>query len=190
MLALTFRIEEDVRKMQNFRRQGFNKIMKECLKEAALEWHGRFIRHHFTRAAYTRYRYQGLYRTQKRHGDPLVETGSLRDRMTRRRGMADVTGTSKKVTMRLPIGRPPKYTETEIEHRIRAEMKKRGINRQAAQNRVYRSIGYSKQARAMFKTHIPAVAGGEVRALRAFLKARIVHRLNERGPKRTRIIRG
>lgn len=185
MLALTIRMQEDIRLHENFRRAGFARIVKEALAETALYWHGRYLPHHFKRDAYSRYRYLGLYRKQKRAGEPMVESGSLRDRVTAKRMRADVSGTSKKATITLRFGRPPQYTEAEIRRRILSLIKRRGMTYRQAERTVYSTAGYSREGKEMFRTHIPAVAGSEVQSLRACCKKQIVDALNERGGKRT-----
>jgi len=187
--TFSYIVEEDVRQLENFRARGFNRILKAGLKANVLEWHRRYASVHFTRRAYTRYAGMGLYRQQKRTGDPFVESGSLRERMLRPRTQAEVTGTSKQVTLRLPIGRPPQYTDEGLKRQVLIEMRKHNISYRQAQRRVYAKAQYTKETRELLKTHIPAVAGQEPRHLRAHLRDFVVRELNKHGRKRRRRVR-
>ena len=189
MLGLTVEMEEDVRKHDNFRARGFRKIVKGALKSTALFWHRRYAPQHFTRAAYTRYGGLGAYRKQKKAGDPMVETGTFRDRLLAPRSKSDVKGTSRGVRLHFKFGRPPQYTEKMLRRRAWILVVTKRISLKAALRRVYRGAGYSKAAKMMFKSHVPAVSGPEVRSLRVHTRDHIVAALNKAGPRRKRKLR-
>jgi len=190
VIGMSFQVLEDVRQHENFRERGFAKLLKAALKDNVYHWHRSFAAFHFTRQAYSRYRYLGVYRHQKKGGEPLVETGTLRRRMLRPRNETEMTGTSRRVTLKMPMGRPPEQTDALLRKRTIRVMREKGMSYRQALNYVMRRTGYSKKGREMIQSHIPVVAGGEARHLRGKLTVHIVAGLNRKGAKRRRTIRG
>lgn len=182
VMAFKITVERDATRDRNHMPRGCKKLIKETMKEGMAEWHTRYMGHHFTRAAYSRYGWQGAYPHRKRSGDPYVESGRLRERMTRRRTAAEVTGTSKRVTLRLKFGRPPKYTEERLRKMIAREMRK-GATYKQAQRRVYRQANYSRQMREQAQRDLAVVAGGEMRSLRILMRKKLGKKLSARGGK-------
>ena len=174
MITFYFEVSEDVRQHENFRARGFRRLMKAALKDNVYHWHRQFAGFHFTRHAYSRYRYLGAYRHQKTKGEPLVETGTLRRRMVRPRSEAEITGTSTRVTLKMPMGRPPEQTDALLRKRIIMAIREKHMSWRQAERYVMRRTGYSKKGREMAQTHIPLVAGGEVRHLRKKAKLFVV----------------
>ncbi|GAG21866.1 unnamed protein product, partial [marine sediment metagenome] len=125
---------------------------------------------------------QGTYRHRKRSGEPYVESGTLRSRMIRKRTAGEVTGTSRRVTLRLKFGRPPKYTEEVIRKMIAREMRK-GRTFKQAQRKVYRQANYSREMREQAQRDLTVVAGGEMRSLRVFMRKKLGKKLSARGGK-------
>ncbi|MGD8237841.1 MAG: hypothetical protein PVH68_04775 [Armatimonadota bacterium] len=179
MIAMTYKLREQLQEHPAFRRRGFRRIVKAALKATVLKWHREYAPIHFTRAAYRRYSYLGVYRRRKQRGEPMVESGTLRERILQPRTAEDVGGTSRRAYINFTIGRPPQYTEEELKRQILIEMVKRKTSYRAAERRVYRRAQYSRAGREMFKTHIPVVAGGEARSLRAFLRDRVIRGMKE-----------
>jgi hypothetical protein len=88
-------------------KRGLGKIVKESLQEAGALWHRRDFPKHFGPAAAGRYRFEkrsDAYRKRKRrfrsHDYPLEFKGDLKRQATR---MAQISGTSKRVTVKLSV---------------------------------------------------------------------------------------
>lgn len=190
MIILTSTIKEDVQKMENFRERGFARIMKRALKDAVLAWHEQFLPRHFTRAAYGHYGFLGAYRRHKKRGEPYVQSGTMRERFTARRTEADVTGTAKRVRLRLPFGIPPQYTPESLKAQVFIEMRQRNLSYTQAQALVYRAANYSQAMREAAQRDIKAMSNPEMHSLREHLKNLIVIELNKAGPKRARKVSG
>lgn len=80
-------------------------LLKELMVDALVGWRKRILPGHFKRGAVQRYGYQArtkrYQRMKTRRGlEPLVYSGQMRDRMKWSRRAP--TGSSKKVTLRLP----------------------------------------------------------------------------------------
>lgn len=180
-------VREDVQKLDNFRKRGFNGIMKRALVMLVLDWMRLFIHKHFKRQAYNEY--PEVYTKRKKRGrDPLVLTGALRKRIVRRFSKGQVRGTSKKVTLRVPFGRPPAFTEKFLRKATFIVMDERKISFKQAQRLVFSRAGYSRKAKAFFNKAIPFMSNSEAKRLADGLRKRIVEELNKTGRKRRRRI--
>lgn len=175
--ALIIDVREDVEKLAKFTERGFRRLLKPALKDAVLDWHKRFAKHHFTRAAYSRYgaSYPARKRAPKK---PFVVSGHLRDFILRAKTLKDVSGTSKKVRLKMKFGRPRGMTEEKLKTQVFIEMRKSKIDFKTAQRRVFSKAGYSKRVRDLLAKGIQAVHTGEFNAMRKVIKASIIKRMN------------
>lgn len=83
--------------------KGFKADIRAALKEAAEEWHGRYLPKHFTPAAYNAYKYAprttryGKRKMRlKGHTRPLVFTGRMKKMVT---SVYRISGTAKRATV-------------------------------------------------------------------------------------------
>ncbi len=180
-VALRWDVERQLQDSPAFRRRGFRRIIKAALFKTLLEWHRQFARYHFMREAYARYGSLGVYQKQKKRGDPLVQTGTLRKRILARKSEADIRGTARQARLVMRYGMPPKYSAEELRKQVLITMSDRHVSYRRAQRIVYSAAGYSKEARQRFAAWIPALSGGEARHLRTFMRDEIVRRMNAGG---------
>jgi hypothetical protein len=188
MPLTTIKVIEDAKQHAAFRTRGFKGIVKRTLQQVMAEQHNRYIKRHFTRQAYSLYRFD--YPKRKKAGLPFVKSGTMRDRLTQRRGVRDVRGTSRTAHLVVKFGRPPQYTQTDINRKIRILMVAKNMTYQQARGQVMRKAGYSAKVKRQIQRGATALNGGEARSLRKFMHDTIVfHMQASGGRKRRRTIR-
>jgi len=157
-------------------------IVKQSLRVGLEEWHKRFLPIHFTRAAYSRY--GRAYPKPKRHGDPFVESGTLRDRMLAASQRKNIRGTSRTMTLRMKFGRPPQYENPEhVRRQILATMMRDNLTWEEAKQRVWSRAGYHPITKARVDKGLHAMHGGEATAIVARARRETVKLIKEAMPK-------
>ena len=183
MFPISFEWRESIRQREAISKRGFNRIMKVGLQQMLLFWHRRFIKRHFRRRAHSLYA-DAYPRPKRRGGRPFFVTGHLERKVTARRTMAEVRGTSQQAKMKINLGRPAKYTEEFLQKQIFIEMRKRNISYKQAQRRVFSSAGYGPEIRKKFQLGITAISPDESKRMRDFLENHIIKQTKATGPRR------
>jgi len=174
------------------------RLQREALRKAlrvagfaALEhWHKNFLPRHFRKTAlfeyapYAQY-YSGLRRQLRRKTNrvpvlqtreklPLVDSGSLRDRVMQpvARGR-DFRGTAKSTTLTLRYGRP-RGIEARANKEIARLVEKYGMTSKAAAAKVFRHMGYTPAIRQRFERLIPFMSEREKTTLREVFKKELL----------------
>jgi len=158
--------------------QAFNRVMKLALQDAALYWHKTFIRGHFDRQAYDKYK--GDYpRRKKRNRSPFVHTGALKARMTYRKGPQHLSGTANRITLKMPIGRPKGNSKKSLDAQV-AILIRAGMSAADAKRQVY-NVGYGAKNKAAFQQGIAATTTKEEQQVAEHMAKWIVDDINSGG---------
>ena len=181
--------------VEQFGKRPFNRALKPTLKEMLLFWHRRYAKRHFTWEAmglYPEYRetYRHIaavvrspprkqrkgqsYRHEHQIGEhlgegPLVDTGSLRRHITKRKTMQDTSGTSRAATLKMGFGMPyrRKYEPAMMRRRAFSLMRREpGLTFKQALNKLYSKAGYDAKTKAYFQVLITAINEEEMRTIR------------------------
>jgi len=188
MFPITIEVKEDVRKWAMIRnKRDFNLLFKKALVEMAEHWHEQFAKKHFQKPAHSTYSAYSEIKQKMGIGRPLVETGNLRDRITNPSG-ARISGTSNRVTLTMPYGRPARHTEASIRKRAAIVAKQKNIPFKTALSREYSKSGYGADKRQLFNRLITATTDDERRRLGLVLRDSVVKQMNESGPLQTKRI--
>jgi len=194
--------------------EGVRRLLRKAMKRATVHWHKNYAPFHFRRDAYKRY--PGVHAKKKKHGAPLVQSGTARDRILAPRTEKDVRakrGHRIEVRLKLRWGRPPKYSERWIKRWIVGQMhhaygidyKKsravveayfRGERNNSAWNQlvgrllsaVYRKAGYSKKVKKQFNDSLSTVNRRERKILMAGVAREFTSMLKPRKRRRKRIV--
>lgn len=171
MIGIFIDVKKELKASSILRPRVFQRAWKSALRNVVAYWHRKYLPLHFKRAAHYRYSEYNALKTRKK--EPLVDSGTLRDRLTDRRQLANISGTGNSVRLKMQIGRPPKYRPDKIKAKAWAIARREKIAYDVALQRVYRQAGYSPQAKQLFKRLIPAVNDQENRAMANVLRQTI-----------------
>ena len=178
MFPFSIEWKEDVRKMTMMRKRGFNKLFKKALKDAVIYWQSAFTADNFDRSAYDLYPEYSVVRKKPSPGRPLVTKGprggTLRRRMLRKTLRGRIGGTAKKVWIRIPFGRPPKYTGKWRGKQIGAVMAAEHISYKRAARKVNSMSTYSALNKMKFDLMITATTGTEEQMLAILIRNSII----------------
>lgn len=175
MFAFKIKVEINNELLTKRQERVFDQLMKVNLQDTLLFWKRRFLARHFDRIAYNLYPRE--YRKKKRKGDPLVLSGHLKKHVLSQPGK--VTGTSRRATMTLGLGRPAQYTGKLLKQKViqrMAWLRSMGVREtyREAEAGILRSAGYGAKLVKMFQEMLTVIRGSEQQAMSKFLRDRIV----------------
>ena len=152
-----------------------NRIMKKALEKALLFWKDKFLKRHFQRTAYSLY--PAVYVKRKKTGDPLVVSGHLERTVTNRPGRT--SGTAKRITLYLGLGRPVQYHGRQLSAKVVARMatlRKQGVPEtyRDARRAILSKAGYNTFLKKYFQKHLSTIRGTEQQAMATVVKKHIV----------------
>ncbi len=181
----TFRIQGDVAEIIG--RKPTARAMKTGLIRGVVLLHKSYSPLHFQKGS--RERYGGAYlelKKKKGNGAPLVESGSLRKRITAYKRLNDVKGTSKRAALHLKFGRPDQYSPQAMEKRIFVLMKEKRISYEKAQALAYRSAGYGARIRSIFERALSKTHPEEETAVAQEVQHIVIDEMNKPKPRPVR----
>ena len=162
MLQFVWEVKGWLAENNVFDKRWLNKQIKSALATLGWYWHKNIMPIHFTRAAYGRY--WGAIGHRKKMGQPLVETGALRDRLKQHSGV-QVTSTANKVTVRMPFGNPGLKDKKALDREAAVIAKTKGIKFSTARRMVSRSNAYNERSKVIFRQNLTALSKKEEREL-------------------------
>ena len=183
-MGLKIEIVDSTEKAGLLSERKHRRVMRQVLREMLVYWLQNLAPKHFTTKAYTEYsQAYGVFKKKKR-GKPLVRKGRLKARVLSRGNERRIRGTFRRATMRIPFGRPSKFTKKEIEASIFIEMNKHSLSYREAQRKVYRKAGYGRKQAQVMATMIRAMSDREMETLAKFGGERYLELAREIGKKR------
>ena len=188
VLRYVFEVEGWLADTQTFSVRKITRHKKTGLKKVGEIWVKEYLPKHFKRAGYGAY--PGVYNVRKRRGDPLVKTGSLRDRLLNNDGVT-ITSTSKKVTVTMKFGRPPGMTPEDMRQNALILMAKTGVDFKTALRRVFATAGYNRETKELFQRALTAINSREERELAELYRDHLLDAIDKMAkaarPKRKRV---
>lgn len=173
---------------------GMGKVIKAAMQQTLLFWHREFIKGHFERKAYVLYG-ADYPEPKKSPRKPFVKTGALRGRMISRKGIQHTRGTSNRMALHLPIGRPRQSGQERINVDFYAKREAKNLSRnpgmsRAEANRKAYQVGYGKKNVDIFQRGITATTTRQEERMADFMGEYIAKELGKPRPlRRIAIIR-
>lgn len=171
---LTTRMERRVRQ-----------VMKPALKAGLKMWYGKFLKRHFTDAAYSLYPEE--YANYKKKKKPMVVSGHLRQHVLHQ--SPRISGTSRKVSMKVGLGRPAKYEGRDLRNKVFARMrwmKKIDVPEtyKEAEAGILKRGGYGAKLVKVFRALLKVINEKEKEIIAAQVKKYVVKEIRKRTGKK------
>lgn len=167
--------------VEQFGKRPFNRAVKPVLKGMLLFWHRNYVKRHFGSEGPPVQFYPEYAGPYGQSDEPMVDTGSLRTHVTKRKGLRDVTGTSRSATLKMGFGAPyrRKYQPAAMRRRAFSLMRRNpGLTFKQALNKLYSKVGYDAKSKAMFQLLITAINDQEMAAIVEVGRKRLIRELN------------
>lgn len=167
-----------------------NGILKSVNHAVLWTWAQKFLPKHFTREAYARY--PEAYPKQKKRGDPMVRSGTLRTRVLKQAERPlNIRANARGASLMLKFGRPKGMTKATLLAATSVEMNLHpGMDFKTAQRRVYSRAGFGARNVAFFKRAIEAFSEEEKGTLADMALAKFRQLARERGQSRAYTSKG
>lgn len=159
-MILSGEIRADAQFISMLSSRAFNRFIKGAQQEQIGFWHKSYAPSHFKEIAYSKYPVYRLHFKPKL-GDPLVDTGNLRDSVLKR---IDISGTSNGARGKMFYGSPKRLTAKKIHIYTLARIKLYKEDYKNAKRMVYKKMqgGYSTRNKEIFGIRINAISQDEI----------------------------